>query len=144
MGSNQSKLYLCLLLCSGVLLSGCQYAQNSSGQTSNSAVPPSAAARSNLTAEQAASVDTKNSKIGICQSELASLKRINPKAYEAKQAYFNELVNNAAIYGAVRADVNEGTKDTLDALYRYKTNQLCSEIEREVLQSLIERGEGVK
>ncbi|MOA65835.1 hypothetical protein D3C78_1923640 [compost metagenome] len=75
---------------------------------------------------------------------MASLKQVNPKAYAIKQANFNRLVNNASVYSAVRGDVSSTTKDTLDALYKYKTNQLCAEIERDVLQGLIQRGEGVK
>lgn len=87
-----------------------------------------------------AAPETKTSKIGLCQSELASLKQVNPKAYAIKQANFNRLVNNASVYSAVRGDVSSTTKDTLDALYKYKTNQLCAEIERDVLQGLIQRG----
>ncbi|OMQ20485.1 hypothetical protein BMI79_18280 [Serratia oryzae] len=83
-------------------------------------------------------------RLGLCQSELASLQSVNPKAYAAKKAYFDSLVRNASVYSAVRGDVNTQTKDTLDALYKYKTNQVCAEIERDVLNGLIRRGESVK
>ncbi|WP_025121997.1 MULTISPECIES: hypothetical protein [unclassified Serratia (in: enterobacteria)] len=144
--STQKNLCLGVVLCSGLLLAGCQKtAQTSSqdSQTSTVQAPPQQISVSPPPPAPAAE-ENKTSKIGLCQSELASLKQVNPKAYAVKQANFNRLVNNASVYSAVRGDVNSTTKDTLDALYKYKTNQLCAEIEREVLQGLIQRGESVK
>ncbi|HGM5490042.1 TPA: hypothetical protein ACKP1B_001649 [Serratia fonticola] len=144
--STQKNLCLGVVLCSGLLLAGCQKtAQTSSqdSQTSTVQAPPQQISVSPPPPPPAAE-ESKTSKIGLCQSELASLKQVNPKAYAVKQANFNRLVNNASVYSAVRGDVNSTTKDTLDALYKYKTNQLCAEIEREVLQGLIQRGESVK
>lgn len=86
----------------------------------------------------------KPNRLGLCQSELASLKTVNPKAYAARKAYFDSLVRNASVYSAVRGDVNTSTKDTLDALYKYKTNQVCAEIQRDVLNGLIRKGESLK
>lgn len=86
----------------------------------------------------------KENRIGLCQSELASLKKVNEKAYAARKAYFDSLVSNASVYSSVRGEVNSQTKDTLDALYKYKTNQVCAQIERDVLDALIRRGESVK
>ncbi|HHQ4313613.1 TPA: hypothetical protein ACSTLY_004398 [Serratia fonticola] len=144
--STQKNLYLGVILCSGLLLAGCQKTAQTRWQESPPATtvqaPPQQISVS--PPPQPAVEETKTSKIGLCQSELASLKQVNPKAYAAKQANFNRLVNNASVYGAVRGDVNATTKDTLDALYKYKTNQLCAEIERDVLQGLIQRGESVK
>lgn len=144
--STHKNLGLGVILCSGLLLAGCQStAQTSSqadSQTSTVQAPPQQISVS--PPPEPAAVETKTNKIGLCQSELASLKQVNPKAYAVKQAYFNRLVNNAAVYSAVRGDVNATTKDTLDALYKFKTNQLCAEIERDVLQGLIQRGESVK
>jgi hypothetical protein len=144
--STQKNLCLGVILCSGLLLAGCQKTAQTRWQESPPATtvqaPPQQISVS--PPPQPAVEETKTSKIGLCQSELASLKQVNPKAYAAKQANFNRLVNNASVYGAVRGDVNATTKDTLDALYKYKTNQLCAEIERDVLQGLIQRGESVK
>ncbi|WP_411753064.1 hypothetical protein [Serratia sp. (in: enterobacteria)] len=144
--STQKNLCLGVILCSGLLLAGCQKtAQTSSQEDSQAATvqaPPQQISVSPPPPQ--AAVETKTNKIGLCQSELASLKQVNPKAYAVKQANFNRLVNNASVYSAVRGDVNSTTKDTLDALYKYKTNQLCAEIERDVLQGLIQRGESVK
>ncbi|HGM5490681.1 TPA: hypothetical protein ACKP1B_002318 [Serratia fonticola] len=83
-------------------------------------------------------------KIGMCQRELASLKQVNPKAYATRSANFDRLVNSAGVYTAVRGDISPQTKDTLDALYKFKTNRMCAEIERDVLQALIQRGENIK
>jgi hypothetical protein len=144
--STQKNLCLGVILCSGLLLAGCQKtAQTNSQEDSQAATvqaPPQQISVS--PPPQPAVAETKTNKISLCQSELASLKQVNPKAYAVKQANFNRLVNNASVYSAVRGDVNSTTKDTLDALYKYKTNQLCAEIERDVLQGLIQRGESVK
>lgn len=142
--STQKTLCLGVILCSGLLLAGCQTAAQTSPQESTVQAPPQQISEPSPP-PPSAPVETKTTnKIGLCQSELASLKQVNPRAYAVKQANFNRLVNNASVYSAVRGDVNSTTKDTLDALYKYKTNQLCAEIEREVLQGLIQRGESVK
>ncbi|MBL5903927.1 hypothetical protein [Serratia fonticola] len=143
---TQKNLCLGVILCSGLLLEGCQKTSQTRWQEHPPATtvqaPPQQISVS--PPPEPAAAETKTSKIGLCQSELASLKQVNPKAYAIKQANFNRLVNNASVYSAVRGDVSSTTKDTLDALYKYKTNQLCAEIERDVLQGLIQRGEGVK
>lgn len=145
--SNQKNLYLGVLLCSGLLLAGCQKSAQTASQDDSQATtvqPPPQEISVSPPPPQPAVAENKSNKIGLCQSELASLKQVNPKAYAIKQANFNRLVSNASVYSAVRGDVNSATKDTLDALYKYKTNQLCAEIERDVLQGLIQRGESVK
>ncbi|MGL5384362.1 MAG: hypothetical protein ACRDCA_00565 [Serratia sp. (in: enterobacteria)] len=143
--STQKNLCLGVVLCSGLLLAGCQKTAQTSSQDSQTSTVQAPPQQISVSPPPPPAVEeTKTSKIGLCQSELASLKQVNPKAYAVKQANFNRLVNNASVYSAVRGDVNSTTKDTLDALYKYKTNQLCAEIEREVLQGLIQRGESVK
>ncbi|AHG18594.2 hypothetical protein Z042_02360 [Chania multitudinisentens RB-25] len=139
-----------MLLCSGLLLAGCQNSQkNSKAQTVRQEQAPVTATiqpppQQISVSPPPAPPETKTNKLGLCQSELASLKQIKPKAYAAKKAHFDRLLSNASVYSAVRSDVNLQTKDTLDALYKYKTNQLCADIEREVLQGLLQRGESVK
>lgn len=143
--STQKTLCLGVVLCSGLLLAGCQKTAQTSSQDSQTSTVQAPPQQISVSPPPPPAVEeNKTSKIGLCQSELASLKQVNPKAYAVKQANFNRLVNNASVYSAVRGDVNSTTKDTLDALYKYKTNQLCAEIEREVLQGLIQRGESVK
>lgn len=123
------------LLLGGFTLTGCQ------NNIKKRPLPP--AAQLSGTGSSSADASEPN-KITLCQRELASLKQVNPRAYAVKQASFNGLVNNAGVYGAVRGDVNVATRETIDALYKYKTNLLCAEIEREVLQGLIRTGENVK
>ncbi|CAI1727352.1 Uncharacterised protein [Serratia fonticola] len=142
--SNPKNLCLGVLLCSGLLLAGCQNTAKKDGQNKSqmavTVVPPS----QQISVTPSPAPEAKTNKISLCQSELASLKQVNPKVYAVKQSQFSRLVNNASVYGAVRGNINMTTKDTLDALYKYKTNQLCADIEHDVLQSLIQTGEGAK
>lgn len=139
--SSQKNLCLGVLFCSSLILTGCQNTDKKAPQDKSRATAVAAVSPKQVSASPSAA---KMTKIDLCQSELASLRQINPKAYALQKAYFARLLSNASVYSAVRGDVNAATKDTLDALYKYKTNQICAEIEREVLQSLIQRGESVK
>lgn len=136
---------LSLLGC--LLLAGCQ---NTDWTSSNSVVTPPPANVTPEPVQEPAPVQAEapsssdRGLIGLCQSELASLQRISPKTYAAKKASFDNLISSASVYTAVRGDINSQTKDTMDALYKYKTNQMCSEIERAVMDGLIRRGESVK
>ena len=143
---TQQYLCLSLILCMVILLSGCHKTVLTRPKADSSVPTPQARTQHiRLSQEpQPVASETKNSKIGNCQSQLVSLKQINPKSYQMKQVTFNRLVNNVSVYSTVRGDVNSTTKETLDALYKYKTNQLCAEIERDVLQGLIQRGENEK
>ncbi|WP_337261679.1 MULTISPECIES: hypothetical protein [unclassified Serratia (in: enterobacteria)] len=148
--SSQKSLCFGVLLCSGLLLAGCQNNQakktmpqnqpQSKPLTTNVQAPP----RQISVSPPPAPPEAKTNKISLCQSELVSLKQVSPRTYAVKKAQFDRLVSNASVYSAVRGDVNAATKDTLDALYKFKTNQLCADIEHDVLQALIQRGESVK
>lgn len=85
-----------------------------------------------------------NNGLTLCRNDLNSLKQVNEKAWQVRQKDFSALVAGASVYARVRGDVNGNTRDTLDALYRYKTNQLCARIERDVLDGLVVRGESIK
>jgi len=85
-----------------------------------------------------------NGDILTCQSDLNSLKQVNEKAWKVRKRDFDSLVAGASVYANVRTEVNGKTRDTLDALYRFKTNQLCVQIERDVLDGLIVRGESIR
>ncbi|WP_051916784.1 MULTISPECIES: hypothetical protein [unclassified Serratia (in: enterobacteria)] len=147
--SSQKSLCLGVLLCSGLLLAGCQNQNSQTKKVVPQNQPPVATVQSppqqiSVSSPPTTPPEGKANKIGLCQSELASLRQVSPKSYAAKKALFDRLVSNASVYSAVRGDVNTDTKETLDALYKYKTNQLCADIERDVLQGLILRGESVK
>lgn len=79
-----------------------------------------------------------------CQNDLNSLKQVNNKAWVVRKRDFDSLVAAASVYASVRTDVNGKTRDTLDALYRFKTNKLCVQIERDVLDGLVARGENIR
>lgn len=76
-----------------------------------------------------------------CRKALDSLQKINPQSYRQKKAYFDSLLSSVAQYSAVRGEVSGGTKDTIDALYKFKTNKVCADIENEVMNGLVRRAE---
>lgn len=138
MRSNQQNFYLSILLCSGLLLAGCQNpAKNQVKNTT--AVQASGSSNNGVSSPEVGGNIT--TQISVCQNELASLRRLNPDAYNTKQAEFSRLVNNASLYKSVRSDVNPSTKATVDALFTFRTNRLCADISREVMLSLIAKGE---
>ncbi|RDK91079.1 hypothetical protein C8D90_105367 [Enterobacillus tribolii] len=171
-GYGWGKAGIVLPLLAGIfLLAGCQNSNKwsdksrsetvvTSSSSSTTVTPvPAPTPRSTQTAQSApapmpapapapmpepVSSPAERGRIGLCQSELASLQKISPKTYAAKKASFDNLIRSASVYTAVRGDINAQTKDTMDALYKYKTNQMCSEIERAVMDGLIRRGESVK
>lgn len=149
-GQNRGKAGIILpLLGCILLLAGCQN-KNRWSDTTQSTTATTAEAPAMTPApvvqqpEPVEPAPAERGRIGLCQSELASLQKISPKAYAAKKASFDSLIRSASVYTAVRNDINAQTKDTMDALYKYKTNQMCSEIERAVMDGLIRRGESVK
>jgi hypothetical protein len=82
--------------------------------------------------------------ISRCQSDLAALQTVSPRTYAVRKANFDNLLTNASFYSGVRGDVNALTKNTVDALYKYKTNQLCAQIGQDLLNGLIRKMESVK
>ncbi|TQI81981.1 hypothetical protein FHU10_3066 [Serratia fonticola] len=134
-----------IIVGSGLLLAGCE----SKNTVTSLVSPPAESVPQAVETPPPEAVvepqpEVKENRMGLCQSELASLKTVNPRAYAVRKAYFDNLVKTASVYTAVRGEVNSLTKDTLDALYKYKTNQVCAEIERDVLNGLIRKGESVK
>ena len=79
-----------------------------------------------------------------CQQELLALSKVNQTAYAQRKASSDNLLASASVYTNIRGDISEDTRTTMDALYKYKTQKLCSDIEQSVRQSLINRGENVK
>jgi hypothetical protein len=79
-----------------------------------------------------------------CQRELLALSKVSQSAYSQKKAAFDALLSSASVYTSVRGDIGSQTRETMDALYKYKTQKLCSDIEQSVRQSLISRGENFK
>ncbi|MGF6188965.1 hypothetical protein [Serratia sp. 2723] len=133
------------------LISGCQaqgHSERSEGMTKPVAalgtyVPISRMADKSAVTGASHSPEGSNA-ILTCQRDLDSLKRVNDKAWTSRKADFDALVSGVSVYASVRGNVNVNTRDTLDSLYRYKTNQICAQIERDVLDGLISRGESIR
>lgn len=139
-----------VLVVTGVLLiSGCQSGEAQEPVNVAQKVAPAPSQTASLPAPQMTSPAAEEPSAGegaatVCQRELAALAKINPSAYAAKKAAFETLLSNASTYSAVRGDINAQTRDTLDALYKYKTQKLCNDIEQTIQQGLISRGESMR
>ncbi|ATA19214.1 hypothetical protein EDC48_111106 [Gibbsiella quercinecans] len=79
-----------------------------------------------------------------CQKELDALRTINAEQYQQNKRAFDALMSGASQYAGLRTQVNSDTQDTVDALYRYKVNRLCAEVNQAVLAGLAARGEQIK
>ncbi|CAI1190801.1 Uncharacterised protein [Serratia marcescens] len=75
-----------------------------------------------------------------CQQNLNALGALKTVSYPAKKRMFDELMSSASQYAGIRAQVNELTQDTVDALYRYQVNYQCAEINQILLAELAKRG----
>ncbi|MDL4455009.1 hypothetical protein QRZ34_28915 [Klebsiella michiganensis] len=75
-----------------------------------------------------------------CEKALASLRAINPASYQKKKAYFDALVGSVSRYGDIRGAVSDSTRETVDALYKFKAGKVCADIENEVMNGLVSKG----
>lgn len=82
--------------------------------------------------------------VAICQSQLLALSKLNNELYLQKKKGFDNLISGASVYTTVREDIDIETKETLDALYKFKTQKLCNDIEQTLRQTLITQGENIK
>ncbi|MFI8416768.1 hypothetical protein ACQKDS_10290 [Serratia sp. NPDC078593] len=85
--------------------------------------------------------NTEAGQIQLCQRELEAMQTVDTELHAAYQRRFEHMIARAAEYAGVRAQVNRGTQDTLDALYRYRVNRLCAEINQALLVALSDRVE---
>ncbi|CAI0855576.1 Uncharacterised protein [Serratia proteamaculans] len=120
---------LCLLV---MLLSGCKIPPRS-------AIPP---AVSNAAVAQQAEAEAQ--RLRQCQQELDTLRDLKADSYAATQHTFSTLMQGAAQYAKLRTQVNTDTQETVDALYRYRVNVLCAQINQAVLVGLMTQGEAPK
>jgi hypothetical protein len=79
-----------------------------------------------------------------CQRDLEALSSLKTESYTQSKQAFDRLMSGAAQYANLRTRVNTETQDTVDALYRYRVNLLCAQINQAVLSSLAERGEALR
>ncbi|MBD8162659.1 hypothetical protein [Erwinia persicina] len=115
-----------------MVLSGCQNRVDAENTTQ---VKEKAAAT-------AAEVETLHLK--QCQQTLSALHNVEQKQFDNYKQNFDLLMKGAAQYSDVRAKIKTETRDTVDALYRYKVNKLCSQVDQAVMVALAAQGESVK
>lgn len=77
-----------------------------------------------------------NEDLIYCEKELHVLKDIDNEKYIALSGKFQQMMKGAAGYSKVRNGVNQSTQDAIDALYRYSSTKLCTEIRAETLEAL--------
>lgn len=74
----------------------------------------------------------------LCQKQLSALQNINGQQYQPYRQAFDSIMKNASQYAHLRTSVNVDTQETVDALYRYRVNYLCAEVNQAVLSRLTE------
>lgn len=84
---------------------------------------------------------TQNDHIQMCQRELDILKRIDNAHYTSRKVVFDKLMSGARLYGDVRKDLQPEARSTIDALFSYKIEKLCTDISQDVLNGLSKIGE---
>lgn len=112
-----------LILSSLTIITGCEVKKNPAGtpkQTSVKLENPS----------------TGNEDLVSCEKELDALKDLDNVKYTALSGKFQQMMKGAAGYSRVRSGVNLSTQDAIDALYRYSSTKLCTEIRAETLEAL--------
>ncbi|HHI2554931.1 permease [Klebsiella aerogenes] len=75
-----------------------------------------------------------------CRKALDSLQTIDPTQAAPLKREFQGLVTTATQYGGVRDQVGETTRQTIDAMYQFRTLRLCAEINQSLMDSLVKQG----
>ena len=120
-----------------ILLSGCHSTQS---QQSSGLTKPSS--ESEQTEQRR--VASEQERINTCRQALESLKEVNPQQAAKLGNDFTALINAASQYNAVRNKVAEPTKQGIDSMYQFKSIKLCADIEKELIDSLVKRGDNIK
>lgn len=81
--------------------------------------------------------------LSVCDRELRALKRVDARRYAQRRAQFDRLMSGASLYADIRTDVTGGTREAVDAMYRFRTVKLCAEISKDVLEVLTRQNEGM-
>jgi len=83
-------------------------------------------------------------RLDTCRKALESLKEVKPKQADKLGNEFTALLSAASQYNSVRSKVAEPTKQGIDSMYQFKSIKLCADIEKELIDSLVKRGENVQ
>ncbi len=129
--TRRSATVMAALIMTCLLLSGC-VGKNSTGNVAVKKV-----------SQNNPKENTDEQRIALCQQRVNSLKNINPQSYQKRMAYFNGLLSNASGYAGIRSNVDESTRKAIDALYKYKTEKFCADVEHELMSSLSSRVESL-
>ncbi|MGB7803218.1 MAG: hypothetical protein WBL83_19135 [Buttiauxella sp.] len=84
---------------------------------------------------------TQEEQITFCRQALDSLQKVNPSRARKLNTDFNALVSAASQYNAVRGQVGTTTRQAIDSMYHFKSIKLCADIDKELMDSLVQRGE---
>lgn len=76
-----------------------------------------------------------------CQQSLDSLIKINSGRGNQFKQRFNTLLSSASEYATIRNQTDNNIRLTVDSLYEFRTNKLCADINKSLLDNLILRGE---
>nr|WP_227540158.1 MULTISPECIES: hypothetical protein [unclassified Raoultella] len=123
-----------------ILLVGCN--TNPSRQSAR-VITPSSEATLNQSQAQQKPVELEQERIDSCREALESLKEVNPKQGELLGNNFTALIGAASQYNSVRGKVAEPTRQGIDSMYQFKSIKLCADIEKELIDSLVKRGENI-
>lgn len=124
-----------------ILLAGCNSIQ--SRQSAGLVKPLSESTLSQQQTEQQRIAD-EQARLDTCRKALESLKEVNPKQADKLGNEFTALLSAASQYNSVRSKVAEPTKQEIDSMYQFKSIKLCADIEKELIDSLVKRGENVQ
>lgn len=109
------------------LVSGCQVTPHSSDSPQQT--------------EHSAKYNQENENLKRCQAQLEALKTMNQPDYNRLNNSFIYLMTSAAQYSGMRKNVDANTQDTVDSLYHYRANLICSKIAQTLMDSLASKGE---
>nr|WP_287856249.1 permease [Klebsiella sp.] len=123
-----------------ILLVGCN--STSSRQSTKLVKPLPETTLSQQTEQQRLAEE--QARIETCRKALDSLKEVNPKQAAKLSNDFTALLSAATQYNSVRSKVAEPTKQGIDSMYQFKSIKLCADIEKELIDSLVKRGENVQ
>ena len=124
-----------------ILLVGCNSTQ--SRQSARLMKPLSDTTLRQQQTEQQRVAD-EQARLDSCRKALESLKEVNPKQADKLGNEFTALLSAATQYNSVRSKVAEPTKQGIDSMYQFKSIKLCADIEKELIDSLVKRGENVQ
>ena len=124
-----------------ILLAGCNSIQPR--QSAGLVKPLSESPLSQQQTEQQRIAD-EQARLDTCRKALESLKEVNPKQADKLGNEFTALLSAASQYNSVRSKVAEPTKQGIDSMYQFKSIKLCADIEKELIDSLVKRGENVQ